>query len=131
MDTLSNILVSIQNASMRFKERVDVPYSKFGISVIDVLRNEGFISNYKIIDDEKNKKRVVRITLKYADDKTPVFGGFERISKSSKRIYRGYNDFPRVKNSLGINIVSTSKGVMSSISAKKEKLGGEVICKVW
>lgn len=131
MDSLSNMLVSIKNASMRFKEKVDVNYSKMNVMVLEILKSEGFISGYKIIKDEKTNRQVIRVNLKYTEDKTPVFGGFKRISKPSRRIYRGYDEFPRLKNSFGINIVSTPKGVMSSINAKKERLGGEVICQVW
>ncbi|MEF3279649.1 MAG: 30S ribosomal protein S8 [Elusimicrobiota bacterium] len=130
MDSLSNMLVAIQNASMRFKEKVDVNYSKLIVSVLDVLKQEGFISGYKVIKDSQNKQ-FIRVNLKYTANRTPVFGGFQRVSKSSKRIYRGYNEFPRVKKSFGINIVSTSKGVMSSVVAKKEKIGGEILCQVW
>ncbi|HOJ85924.1 MAG: 30S ribosomal protein S8 [Elusimicrobiales bacterium] len=131
MDSLSNMLVSIKNASMRFKEKVDVNYSKMNAMVLEILKSEGFISGYKIIKDEKTNRQVIRVNLKYTEDKTPVFAGFKRISKPSRRIYRGYDEFPRLKNSFGINIVSTPKGVMSSINAKKERLGGEVICQVW
>ncbi|MCX7905707.1 MAG: 30S ribosomal protein S8 [Elusimicrobiales bacterium] len=131
MDTLSNMLVMIKNASMRFKEKVDVPYSKMNVAVLDVLKEEGFIGNYKVIKEPNSKKQFIRVTLKYTEDKTPLFLGFKRISKSSRRIYRGYDEFPRVKTSFGINIVSTSKGIMSSIKAKRERIGGEVICQVW
>lgn len=131
MDSLSNMLVSIKNASMRFKEKVDVSYSKVNSMVLEILKKEGFISGYKVIKDEKNNKQIIRINLKYTENKTPVFGGFRRISKPSRRVYRGYDEFPRLKNAFGINIVSTPKGVMSSIDAKKEKVGGEVICQVW
>lgn len=131
MDTLSNMLVAIKNASMRFKEKVDVPYSKLNLAVLNVLKEEGFIGNYKVIKDTSSKKQTVRVSLKYTSNKMPIFNGFKRISKSSRRIYRGYDEFPRVKTSFGINIISTSKGVMSSIKAKKEKIGGEVLCQVW
>lgn len=129
MDSLSNALVSIKNASMRFKDKVDVPYSKLIENVLSVLKSEGFISNYKVMKEHGTS--MIRVTLKYTPLRTPVFGGFRRISKSSKRIYRGYMEMPRVKKSYGINIVSTSKGVMSCVNAKKEKIGGEVICQVW
>jgi small subunit ribosomal protein S8 len=131
MDSLSNMLVSIKNASIRFKDRVNVNYSKLNVTVLNVLKTEGFISNYRIIKDEKTNKQSVSIILKYTENKIPIFGGFKRVSKSSRRVYRGYDDFPRLKNSFGINIISTPKGVMSSIKAKKEKVGGEVLCQVW
>jgi len=131
MDTISNMLAQIHNASMRLKDKVDVKYSKFAVSILDVLKKEGFISNYKVMNDEKTSKQFVRITLKYTKDRTPVFSGFKRLSKPSRRIYRGWNEFPRIKNALGIDIVSTSKGVMSGDEAKKNRIGGEVICQVW
>ncbi len=131
MDSLSNMLVMIKNASMRLKDKVDVPYSKMNVGVLEVLKEEGFIGSYKVLKEPESKKQFIRVNLKYTQNKTPLFAGFKRISKSSRRIYRGYDEFPRVKTSFGINIVSTSKGVMSSIKAKKERVGGEVLCQVW
>jgi small subunit ribosomal protein S8 len=131
MDTIADMLTQIHNASMRFKDKVDVRYSKFGVAILEVLKKEGFISNYRVIRDENSSKQFVRVTLKYTQDKTPVFSGFKRMSKPSRRIYRGWNEFPRIKNALGINIVSTSKGVMSGDEAKRQRIGGEVICQVW
>lgn len=131
MDTLSNMLVMIKNASMRFKDKVDVPYSKMNAAVLEVLKEEGFIGSYKVMKEANSKKQFIRVMLKYTENKTPLFCGFKRISKPSRRIYRGYDEFPRVKTSFGINIISTSKGVMSSRRAKKERIGGEVLCQVW
>lgn len=131
MDTISNMLVMIKNASLRFKDKVDVPYSKMNVSILDVLKEEGFIGSYKVVKDSDSKSQIIRVALKYTENKIPLFSGFKRISKSSKRVYRGYDEFPRVKTSFGINIVSTSKGIMSSVKAKKERLGGEVICQIW
>ena len=131
MDTVSNMLVMIKNASLRFKEKVDVPYSKMNLAILEVLKEEGFIGSYKVIKSQGYKFPMIRVMLKYTENRVPLFCGFKRISKPSRRIYRGYDEFPRVKTSFGINIVSTSKGIMSSIKAKKERLGGEVICQVW
>lgn len=131
MDTISNMLVMIKNASLRFHEKVDVPYSKMNLAILNVLKEEGFITNYKVIKDAKSKFPKIRVLLKYTQNRLPVFCGFKRISKPSRRIYRGYDEFPRVKTSFGINIVSTPKGVMSGHKAKKERVGGEVICQVW
>ncbi len=131
MDSLSNMLVKISNASMRFKDKVDVNYSKLNVGVLEVLKKEGFISNYKVISEEKTKKQFIRVTLKYTKDRVPLFGGFKRVSKPSRRVYRGYDEFPRIKNAFGINIVSTSKGIMSSVEAKKQRIGGEILCQVW
>lgn len=131
MDTLSNALVSIKNASMRAKDKVEVKYSKIVESVLKVLKNEGYISNYKVVKNDKENKQFIRITLKYTSNKVPMFSGFKRMSKSSRRMYRSYEEFPRIKNAYGINIISTSKGVMTDREAKKEKVGGEVLCQIW
>jgi len=134
MDTISNMITSIRNASLKNKEKVEVPYSNFKLDILKVLKNEGFISSYKIIKDEadkKSKKQTIRITLKYTADRKPVINGIKTVSRPGLRIYRGYLEIPKVRAAYGINVISTSKGVMSDREAKKNKIGGEVICQVW
>lgn len=134
MDTIANMLTSIRNASMKNKEKVEFPYSKLKANILKVLKEEGFISNYRIMKDEtdkKSKKQNIRVTLKYTENKTPIINGIRRISKPGMRIYRSYDNMPRVRAAFGVNILSTPKGVISDKIAKKERVGGEVICQVW
>jgi len=134
MDTIANMLTSIRNASLKNKEKVEFPYSNFKQSILKVLKEEGFISNYKIIKDEgdkKSKKQTIRVMLKYSMDKKPVINGIKTISRPGLRIYRKYLEMPKIKAAYGINVVSTSKGVMSDKEAKKNKLGGEIVCQIW
>ncbi|MEW5952080.1 MAG: 30S ribosomal protein S8 [Elusimicrobiota bacterium] len=134
MDTIANMLTSIRNASMKNKEKVEFPYSKLKANILKVLKDEGFISNYRIMKDEAdkaNKKQNIRVILKYTENKTPIINGIKRMSKPGIRIYRSYDNMPRVRAAFGVNIVSTPKGIMSDKAARKEKVGGEVICQVW
>ncbi len=134
MDTIANMLTSIRNANMKNKEKVEFPYSKLKANILKVLKEEGFISNYRIMKDEtdkKSKKQNIRVTLKYTENKTPIINGIRKISKPGIRIYRSYDNMPRVRAAFGVNIVSTPKGVISDKTAKKERVGGEVICQVW
>jgi small subunit ribosomal protein S8 len=135
MDPISNMLTSIRNATTKNKERVDVPFSNIKASVARLLKDEGFISNYKVIDPKTDKsidrRGVIRIVLKYTQDKRPVITGIRRVSKPGLRIYRSHTDIPRVRAAFGVNILSTSKGLMTDAEAKKQKVGGEVLCQVW
>jgi small subunit ribosomal protein S8 len=134
MDTIANMLTTIRNASLKGKEKAEFPYSELKSNVLKVLKEEGFISNYKILKDEldKNgKKQVLRVMLRYTDSGKPVINGIKRVSKPGTRIYRSYREMPRIRAAFGVNILSTSKGIMSDKVAKKEKIGGEVICQVW
>ena len=103
--------------------------SNFKIKILDVLKNEGFIINYSLTDDVNNKKNI-SINLKYHSG-NPVINDIERISKPGRRIYASATSIPKINNGLGIAILSTPKGVMSDIDARKNKIGGEIICKVF
>ena len=113
---------------MKKKERVDIPFSKVKTEIARVLKEEGYISDFEKIEDEK--QGMISITLKYVE-KTPVIKGLKRISKPGLKVYAKRNELPRVLNGLGVAIVSTSRGVMSDRSARKENLGGEVLAFVW
>lgn len=135
MDPISNMLVSIKNASAKRKERVDVPFSGIKFGVVKLLKDEGFVANYKVLDPKVDKtidrRGVIRVTLKYTLDKQPVIVGMRRVSKPSLRVYRPHDDFPKVRAAFGVTILSTSKGLLTDSEAKKQKVGGEVICQVW
>jgi len=128
-DPVADMLTRIRNANIVRHERVEVPASKFKEQVARILHEEGFIRNYRFIDD--NKQGILRIYLKYGEDKERVITTLSRISKPGRRQYVSKKELPKVKSGLGIAIVSTSKGVMTAAQARKLAVGGEVICHVW
>ena len=129
VDPTSDMLTRIRNASMASYDKVEIPCSKMKINIAEILKIEGYIRNYKIIKD--TKQGILAIYLKYNEDKSPVIKGLKRISKPSCRIYSRCKKIPRVLNGLGINIVSTSKGVITGREARRLGVGGEIICSVW
>ena len=128
-DPVGDMITRIRNGQMRMSSSVMIPASKFRTKILDVLRNEGYISNYKLLVD-KNKKNNISVDLKY-NRGIPVIREITRISKPGRRIYTRADSIPRIQNGLGIAIMSTSKGIMSDNDARKENLGGEVLCKVF
>lgn len=126
-DPLSDMITRIRNANLREKVSVAMPSSKVKVSVAKVLKDEGYILNYKVTED---KKPVLEIDLKYYDGK-PVIEEITRSSKPSLRVYSSSKDLPKVKSGLGVAIVSTSKGVMSDRSARSNGIGGEILCTVF
>ncbi len=129
VDPTSDMLTRIRNASMASYDKAEIPCSKMKINIAEILKIEGYIRNYKTIKD--TKQGILVIYLKYNEDKSPVIKGLERISKPSCRIYSRCKKIPRVLNGLGINIVSTSKGVITGREARRLGVGGEIICSVW
>ena len=128
-DPISDMLTRIRNAIMASYDKTEVPCSKMKIDIVKILKFEGYIRNYKIIKD--GKQDIIVIYLKYDDKKNPVIKGLKRISKPSCRIYSRCKKIPQVLNGLGINIVSTSNGVITDREAKKIGIGGEIICSIW
>ncbi|MDR0723761.1 MAG: 30S ribosomal protein S8 [Endomicrobium sp.] len=128
-DPISDMFARIRNANAKLHEKVDIPSSKMKMEIAKILKEEGYISNYKNIED--NKQGVLRVYLKYTLAGKQVLKGIKRISKSSLRIYKGYEDMPKSVGGLGIVIVSTSKGLMTDANARKEKVGGEVLGFAW
>ena len=126
-DPLSDMITRIRNANLREKVSVAMPSSKVKVSIAKVLKDEGYILNYKVTED---KKPVLEIDLKYYDGK-PVIEEITRSSKPSLRVYSSSKDLPKVKSGLGVAIVSTSKGVMSDRSARSNGVGGEILCTVF
>jgi len=128
-DPISDMFVRIRNANAKLHEKVDIPASKVKTEIARVLKEEGYIANYKHIEDQK--QGVLRVYLKYTLDGKAVIQGIKRISKPSLRIYKGHEDLKNVLGSFGTAIISTSKGIMASKAAKEQKIGGELIGYVW
>jgi len=127
-DPIGDMLARIKNAQMRNGKKVLMPSSKFKTKIAEVLKNEGYIIDYKI-NSEANKN-ILEIYLKY-NSGNPVISTIERVSKPGRRIFSSAESLPKINNGLGIAIISTPKGVMTDIDARKEKVGGEIICKVF
>ena len=127
-DPIGDMLARIKNSQMRNHKKVELPASKFKAKIAEVLKTEGFIIDYKVTGDEK--KSNLEINLKY-NLGTPVINSIERISKPGRRIFSSAESLPKINNGLGIAIVSTPKGVMTDNDARKQKIGGEIICKVF
>lgn len=128
-DVVADLITRIRNAGKAHHETVDVPASKLKKSIVEILIEEGYIKSVKLIEDDK--QGVLRVTLKYSDNKKSVITGIKRISKPGLRVYANKNDIPRVLGGLGTAIISTSKGIMTDRSAKKAQIGGEVMVFVW
>lgn len=128
-DPIADMLTRIRNALKAKFTSVDIPGSKIKIEMATVLKNEGFIENYQFISDDK--QGVLRVYLKYNDEKKAAIYGLERISKPSRRVYVKGKDIKPVLNGMGISILSTSKGIMTDKTARKENVGGEILCNVW
>ena len=126
-DPIGDMLARIKNAQVRNHSKVSLPSSKFKTKIVDVLKSESYIIDYKISDE---KKPSIEINLKY-NFGNPVINTIERISKPGRRIFSSASSLPKINNGLGIAIVSTPQGVMTDIDARKKKLGGEIICKVF
>ena len=126
-DPIGDMLARIKNSLIRNHAKVKLPSSKFKIKLAEVLKSEGYIIDYKATDE---KKSVLEINLKY-NSGNPVISSIERISKPGRRVFSSAESLPKINNGLGIAIVSTPKGVMTDIDARKQKLGGEIICKVF
>jgi small subunit ribosomal protein S8 len=128
-DPIADMLTRIRNANTVKHETVDVPASNIKKEIVRILLEEGFVRGYDVIEDEK--QGIIRIQLKYGQTGERVISGLKRISKPGMRVYADKHEVPRVLNGLGISIISTSKGILTDKQARKENVGGEVICYVW
>ncbi|MGI6149475.1 MAG: 30S ribosomal protein S8 [Firmicutes bacterium] len=128
-DPIADMLTRIRNANSVKHDSVDIPSSKLKVELARILKDEGFIREYKVIDD--GKQGILRVYLKYTAQKGQVIQGLKRISKPGLRVYANKHEVPRVLGGLGIAILSTSKGVITDKDARKQGVGGEVICYVW
>lgn len=128
-DPIADMLTRIRNAGMAKHQKVDIPSSNLKVSLATVLRNEGFIKNFKVIAD--NKQGILRVYLKFIDEKEPVINEIKRVSKPGGRVYVNSDKIKQVKNGLGVAILSTSKGLVTDKTARELNIGGEVLCTVW
>ena len=128
-DTIAHLLTRIRNANSAKHATVDVPASNVKKAITQILVDEGYVKGFQIIED--GKQGVIRITLKYGDNKSPVITGLRRVSKPGLRIYASCADMPKVRKGLGIAIVSTSKGIVTDKKARELNVGGEVLAYIW
>ena len=128
-DPVADMLTKIRNASLAKFERVDIPTSKLKLEIVKILKNEGYVKNFKKVTQDN--VTYLRVFLKYDDSENPIIRGLEKISTPGRRVYSGYRKMPRVLNGYGTLIVSTSEGVTTARKALEKKVGGELICSVW
>ncbi len=128
-DPIADMLTRIRNAANAKFNRVDIPGSRVKSEIAKILKSEGYIRNYKFIKD--GKQGILRLYLKYGSDQQSVIFGLERVSKPSRRVYLKSKDIRPILSGMGVSILSTSKGMMSDKSARKENIGGEILCNIW
>ena len=128
-DPIADMLTKIRNAVQARHEKVDVPTSKLKLEIVKILKTEGYIKNFKKIQEDG--KNIIRIFLKYDESNDSVIHGLEKISKPGRRVYSACKDLPRIYNGYGTLIVSTSTGVTTGKKASEKNVGGELVCKVW
>ena len=129
VDPIGDMLTRIRNGQMRSLDKINIPYSNFRLKILEVLKNEGYIIDFKTDKSDENKK-LIKVDLKYYEGR-PVIREIKRISKPGRRVYSRADSIPRVHSGLGLAILSTSKGVMSDSEAIKNNLGGEIICRIF
>jgi len=128
-DPIADMLTRIRNASKAKHEKVDIPSSKLKVEIAKILKDEGYIKNVKLVKDRR--QGLIRVYLKYTDEEMPVIQGLKRISRPGCRVYTSNDEIPKVMAGLGTAILSTPKGIQTGKQAKKDNVGGEVICHVW
>jgi|TARA_B100001079_G_scaffold38531_1_gene29911 small subunit ribosomal protein S8 len=129
VDPISDMITRIRNAQMRMSKNVTIPNSKFRIRILEVLKQEGYISDYKLLSDSNNKN-TLSVDLKYSNG-LPVIREIKIISKPGRRIYAKADSIPKIQNGLGLAILSTSKGIMTDSEARNQNVGGEIICRIF
>ena len=127
-DPIGDMIARIKNAQLRNHKKVELPSSNFKIKIAEVLKNEGYIKDYEVLSEENKFKLKIELKYNYG---SPVISSIQRVSKPGRRIFSSAESLPKINNGLGIAIVSTPKGVMTDIDARKQKIGGEIICKVF
>ncbi len=128
-DPIADMLTRIRNASKAKHEKVDIPSSKLKVEIAKILKDEGYVKNVKLVKDRR--QGVIRVYLKYTEDELPVIQGLKRVSRPGCRVYTGNATIPKVRAGLGTAILSTPKGIQTGKQAKKDNVGGEVLCHVW
>jgi small subunit ribosomal protein S8 len=128
-DPIADLLTRIRNASRAEHEKVDIPASKLKVRIAEVLKEEGFVKNFRLIED--NKQGTLRVYLKYGTGGEKIISGLVRVSKPGRRVYVGKDKIPSILGGMGVAILSTSRGVMTDRDTRKQQLGGEVLAYVW
>jgi len=128
-DPLADMLTRLRNGGGARFDKVDIPASQMKISVARILKDEGYIKNFKVIKDKR--QGILRVYLRYDEHNKPIIQGLKRVSKPSRRVYTPHSGIPMVLGGLGVAIVSTSKGILADREARKQHVGGEVLCMVW
>lgn len=128
-DPIADLLTRIRNAHIAKHDRLDIPASKLKHEMLRLLKEEGFIRNFKLLDTKP--AGTLRVLLRYTPEGQPAIQHVARVSKPGRRVYRGADDIRPVRNGLGVGIISTSKGLMSDSKAREQRLGGEVLCELW
>ncbi len=128
-DPIADMLTRIRNANLAKQEKVDVPSSNLKLELARVLKEEGYIKNFKLLRDRK--QGIVRVYMKYSPDEVRVINGLKRVSRPGNRVYVGADDIPRVMGGLGVAIISTSRGVMVDRDSRQKNIGGEILCYIW
>jgi small subunit ribosomal protein S8 len=128
-DPIADLLTRIRNASRAEHEKVDIPSSKLKLRIVELLKEEGFIKNFRVLED--GKQNVLRVYLKYGHANDKIISGLKRVSTPGRRVYVTHDAIPSILGGMGVALVSTSRGVMSGREARKQKVGGEVLAYVW
>ncbi|HOE10114.1 MAG TPA: 30S ribosomal protein S8 [bacterium] len=128
-DPIADLLTRIRNANLAAEEKVEVPLSKIKRGIVDILKREGYIRNYRVLEDRK--QGTIRVFLKYGPKQERVISGLTRVSRPSLRQYCGRDTVPRILGGMGICILSTSRGLMTDKEARRRGIGGEILCKIW
>ena len=128
-DPIADLLIRIRNASFAEQEKVDIPASKLKVRIAEIMKEEGFIKNFRVI--EEGKQGILRIYLKYGPDQERVISGMKRVSRPGRRIYVSADKIPSVLGGIGVAILSTPKGVLTDRGSRMERVGGEVLCYLW
>ncbi len=128
-DPIADMLTRIRNAGKARFDKVDIPASRMKISLARILKEEGYIKNYKVIKD--NRQGLLRLYLKYSEHQIPLIQGLRRVSTPGRRVYCGHAELPKVQGGLGVAVISTSQGVVTDRQARKLQVGGEVLCEIW
>ncbi|MBI3667497.1 MAG: 30S ribosomal protein S8 [Acidobacteria bacterium] len=128
-DPIADMLTRVRNALQARHPKVDVPASKLKAEIARILKEEGYIANYKVAEEEG--KRTIKIYLKYGSDELPVIARLQRVSRPGCRVYVGQREIPQVLGGMGINILTTPRGVMTGRAARRSGVGGEILCEVW
>ncbi len=130
-DPIADMLTRIRNANTAMRDEVRMPSSKMKVALADVLKKEGYISNFEVAENERGPGQTLTIDMKYSDQRERVISGITRVSKPGLRVYSKSSSIPRVLGGLGVAVVSTNKGLMSDREARRRRMGGEVVCVVW